>query len=115
MSAPPLPAAAGIPAALEVLELAGIDAISEAVLARSAAVEEAGRKAGAEVLAPWRSDSERSGVVSLRMPGEAPETTLARLASAEYTASIRRGWLRLSPHATTPLAAIEYLARVLGG
>ncbi len=44
MSAPPLPAAAGITAALEVLELAGIDAISEAVLARSAAVEEAGRR-----------------------------------------------------------------------
>ena len=115
MSAPPLPAAAGITAALEVLELAGIDAISEAVLARSAAVEEAGRRAGAEVLAPWRSDSERSGVVSLRMPDEPPEATLARLASAEYTASIRRGWLRLSPHATTPLATIEYLARVLGG
>ena len=68
MSAPPFPAAAGITAALEVLELAGIDAISEAILARSAAVEEAGRRAGAEVLAPWRSDSERSGVVSLRMP-----------------------------------------------
>jgi selenocysteine lyase/cysteine desulfurase len=115
MSAPPLPAAAGITAALEVLELAGIDAISEAVLARSAAVEEAGRRAGAEVLAPWNSDSERSGVVSLRMPGEAPEATQARLVSAEYTASIRRGWLRLSPHATTPLATIDYLARVLGG
>jgi selenocysteine lyase/cysteine desulfurase len=115
MSAPPLPAAAGLTAAFEVLDLAGIDAISEAVLARSAAVEEAGRRSGAEVLTPWRSDSERSGVVSLRMPGEMPEATLARLASAGYTASVRRGWLRLSPHATTPLATIEYLARVLAG
>jgi selenocysteine lyase/cysteine desulfurase len=115
MSAPPLTAAAALTPAFEVLDLAGIDVISAAVLARSAAVEEAARRAGADVLAPWRSDSERSGVVSLRMPNEAPEATLARLTSDGYTASVRRGWLRLSPHATSPLATIEYLARVLGG
>ncbi len=113
VSAPPLPAAAGIAAALEILDLVGIDMISEAVLERSAAVEESGRRAGAEVLAPWQSDSERSGIVSLRMPGEAPDATQARLAAAGYTASVRRGWLRVSPHATTPPATIEYLATVL--
>ncbi len=113
MSAPPLPAAAGINAALEILDLAGIDMISEAVLDRSAAVEESGRRAGAEVLAPWQSDGERSGIVSMRMPGEAPDATQTRLAAAGYTSSVRRGWLRLSPHATTPPATIEYLASVL--
>jgi len=59
-------------AAVEVIELAGIAAIEATVLARAAAVEEAVRRAGAEVLAPWRGPEERAGIVCFRLPGEDP-------------------------------------------
>lgn len=102
-------------AAAEVIEMAGIGAIEEAVLARAAAVEEAARRAGAEVLAPWRGPRERAGIVCFRLPGEDPAATVVRLAAAGLVVSRRSGWVRVSPHATTPLEAVERLAEALLG
>jgi selenocysteine lyase/cysteine desulfurase len=100
-------------AAVEVIETAGIDAIASVVLERAAAVEEAARRAGAEVLAPWRRPEERAGIVCFRMPGEAPAATVARLSEAGLVVSRRSGWVRVSPHATTPAEAVARLAAAL--
>jgi selenocysteine lyase/cysteine desulfurase len=102
-------------AAAEVIEMAGIDAIEAAVLARAAAVEEAARRAGAEVLAPWHGPRERAGIVCFRLPGEEPAATAARLAAAGLVVSRRSGWVRVSPHATTPPEAVRRLAEALTG
>jgi selenocysteine lyase/cysteine desulfurase len=101
-------------AAVEVIELAGMAQIEAAVLARAAAVEEVVRRAGAEVLAPWRRPEERAGIVSFRLPGEDPAATAGRLAAAGLVVSRRSGWVRVSPHATTPPEAAQRLAEALG-
>lgn len=101
-------------AAAEVIEMAGIAAIEEAVLSRATAVEETARRVGAEVLAPWRGPEERAGIVCFRLPGEDPAVTAARLAAAGLVVSRRSGWVRVSPHATTPADAVGRLAEALG-
>ncbi|MFH1329428.1 MAG: aminotransferase class V-fold PLP-dependent enzyme [Actinomycetota bacterium] len=102
-------------AAVEVIEMAGIAAIEAAVLARAAAVEEVVRRAGAEVLAPWRRPEERAGIVSFHLPGEDPAATAARLAAAGLVVSRRSGWVRVSPHASTPAEAVGRLREALDG
>ena len=102
-------------AAVEVIELAGVAAIEAAVLARAAAVEEVVRRAGAEVLAPWRRSQERAGIVSFRLPGEDPAATAARLAAAGLVVSRRSGWVRVSPHASTPPESAGMLREALHG
>ena len=102
-------------AAVEVIELAGVAAIEAAVLARTAAVEEVVRRAGAEVLAPWRRSQERAGIVSFRLPGEDPAATAARLAAAGLVVSRRSGWVRVSPHASTPPESAGMLREALDG
>ncbi len=106
-------AAASYHAALEVIELAGIDAISAAVLERSRRVEEVLRVVGATVRAPWRDETERAGIVTFQMGGEEAPSTVARLADAGFTVSDRAGWVRVAVHATTDLEAIDELGRVL--
>jgi selenocysteine lyase/cysteine desulfurase len=101
-------------AAVEVIEMAGVGALEAAVLARATAVEEAVRRAGAEVLAPWQRPAERAGIVSFRLPGEDPAVTVSRLASAGLVVSRRSGWVRVSPHASTPLEAADRLREALG-
>jgi len=102
-------------AAVEVIEMAGMAAIEAAVLARAGAVEEAVRRLGAEVLAPWQGPHERAGIVCFRLPGEGPAATVGRLAAAGLVVSRRSGWVRVSPHATTPPEVADRLAEALGG
>ncbi len=101
-------------AAIDTIELVGIDAIEAAVLERAVAVEEGLRGLGAEVVAPWRSPSERAGIVSFRMPGIDPAVTVKRLASDGFFVSGRAHTVRASVHATTPLRAIEGFLAALG-
>lgn len=89
-------------AAIEVIELAGIAAIEAVVLERVAALEEAARAAGAEVLAPWRSPAERAGIICFRLRGEEVATTARRLVDAGLVVSRRGEWVRVAPHASTP-------------
>ena len=113
MGSPAFFAAPALEAALAVIEIAGSDAIEEAVLAGSRLVEEAVRRGGAEVLDPWRHDRERSGIVSFRLPGEPVAATCARLAAAGFVVAERGSWLRASPHASSRRDAIAGLAGVL--
>jgi len=100
-------------AALEVVEIAGIEHVEAAVLERSGAVLEIARGLGAEVIAPWRSDRERAGIVTLRLAGVDAASAVTRLGEGGIVVSERNGWIRVSPHATTPLSAIERLGEAL--
>ncbi len=99
-------------AAIETIELAGIDAIERAILERSAAIEEGLRRLGFEVIAPRRIDSERAGIVSFR--SRDPHTTVKRLAAEGFFVSARARNVRVSAHATTPMSAIDAFLDILG-
>jgi len=104
---PNLPGALAAAAALEIVERQGIDTIERAVLDRSAAVADLARSLGAEMLAPWRSDAERSGIVTFRFGGVPSTTVVEALGRAGFVVSERNGWIRVSPHATTPMEVID--------
>jgi selenocysteine lyase/cysteine desulfurase len=110
---PPLFGAFALAAAIEIIEAEGMGAIHASVMANAKTIEETVRTVGGEILDPWDSDAERSGILSFRMPGEPAEATFQRLADAEVVASLRSGWVRVAPHASTDLAVTEVLAEVL--
>ena len=104
---PNLPGAVAAAAALTVVETGGIAAVEAAVLERSGAVLEIARSVGADVIAPWASDRERAGIVTFRIPGVDAVSAVAGLANSGFVVSERNGWIRVSPHATTPLDVID--------
>jgi len=104
---PNLLGAVAAAAALDVVEMGGIKEIEATVLERSGAVLDLVRSLDAEVIAPWRSDRERAGIVTFRLPGLPSAEVVESLASAGFVVSERNGWIRVSPHATTPVHVIE--------
>jgi selenocysteine lyase/cysteine desulfurase len=106
-SSPNLPGAIAAAAALRVLAAGGVDEIEAAVLARSGMMLSVLRSLDAEILAPWRSDAERAGIITFRLPGKSSAAVVSALAEAGYIVSERNGWIRVSAHATTPFAVIE--------
>ncbi len=106
-SSPNASGAVAAAAALRVCALAGIDEIEEAVLVRSGMVLEAARSLGAEVIAPWRTETERSGISTFRFPTTSSAAVVAALADDGFIVSERNGWIRVAPHATTPIPVIE--------
>lgn len=115
MGSPPITMMAGLRGAIEAVSLADPDAVEAAVIDRAQTVEEEVRRAGAELLSTWEDQSERSGIVSFRLPDEPSVETNARLVEAGFTLTERNGWLRAAPHASTdpdaPAALGEVLAR----
>ena len=99
--------------AVDVVDLAGIDVVEAAVLDRARELQETLDSIGAEVLAPWRSDKERAGVVSFRLGDEPAADTAQRLGAAGLVVGRRRDWVRLAVHATTDPAVTEALAEAL--
>lgn len=112
MGSPPFVTAGALLGALEALGRAGMDEVEAAVTARSRAVEDEARRSGAEVMAPWRSGSERSGIVSFRPRGAAAEVH-RRLAAEGFYLTERDGWLRAAPHASTDPEAPAALGEAL--
>lgn len=110
---PNLPGAVAAAAAIQVVEMGGIELIEAAVLERSSVVLDLVRSMGADVIAPWRTDRERSGIVTFRIPGLSSVEIVAALAEAGFLVSERGGWIRVSPHATTPSAVIEAFGEAL--
>ena len=106
-SSPNLPGAIAAAAALDLVEVGGIREIESAVLVRSGAVLDLVRSVGADVITPWRSDRERAGIVTFRLPGFDSASTVTALAEAGFLVSERNGWIRVAPHATTPMQVIE--------
>ena len=112
-SSPNLLGAVASAAALNVVEVGGINKIEAAVLERSAAVLDLVRSLDADVIAPWRSDRERAGIVTFRLPGLPAAEAVEALAIAGFVVSERNGWIRVSPHATTPMSVIEAFGEAL--
>ena len=101
MGSSPIVAMAGLQGSLEALRLAPGEAVEETVLDRARAIEEEILKSDGELLAPWKAPSEKSGIVSFRLPDEPSTQTMERLTDAGFILTERNGWLRASPHATT--------------
>jgi selenocysteine lyase/cysteine desulfurase len=112
-SSPNLLGAVAAAAALRLVEIGGLGDIEAAVLERSGAVLEMVRAVGGEVIEPWRSDRERAGIVTFRIPGVGSAEMVEQLGTAGFIVSERNGWIRVSPHATTPLSAIEAFGEAL--
>lgn len=110
---PPLFGAFALGAALDVVTAEGMPQIHQTVMENAKAIEDAVRSVGAEVLEPWVGDDERSGILSFRLPDEAPAVTSQRLADADVVVSLRSEWVRAAPHASTDLAVIDVLLEVL--
>lgn len=106
--------------ALEVTLEAGIDAIEDAVLARAEAFEAAVDQPGVELVQPGRKGSERSSIISFRVPGRDPARVAAALTADGFVFTHREGTdtIRVAPHATTPLTTAtdlgDSLKRALG-
>ena len=94
-------------AAFDVVDAGGMNEIEAAVLERSGAIVDLARSLGAEVITPWRSDAERAGIVTFRLAGVSATDAVESLAVAGFVVSERNGWIRVSPHATTPVRVIE--------
>ena len=112
-SSPNLPGAIAAAAALDLIAIGGISAIEAAVLARSGAVLERVRSVGADVIAPWHTDQERAGIVTFRHARLDTAATVAALGEAGFLVSERNGWIRVAPHATTPMHVVEAFGEAL--
>lgn len=116
MGSPPFLAAAALRGALEAYEAVSMEEVEAAVIARSKAVEEEALRSGAEAVSPWRSDSERSGIVGFRPRGGAAAEVHQQLTEAGFHLTERDGCLRVAPHASTrpeaPAALGEALRRL---
>jgi selenocysteine lyase/cysteine desulfurase len=110
---PPIIGAVQMAAAVSVMEMAGVDTISTIVAERVAGLEEVALRRRAEVFTPWKNPAERAGILSIRLPGEDPAGTWARLAAAGLVVSRRGPWIRLSPHATTGPESVAMLGYAL--
>jgi selenocysteine lyase/cysteine desulfurase len=113
MGAPPHFGAEAFAAAVEVIDIAGIDVIETAVRDNAHVAEDVLRVSGALVDTPWRNDAERAGIVSFRMPDEDPAVTHARLLEAGVICTRYGQAVRLAPHATTGARSFELLAEAL--
>jgi len=112
---PPIVGAMQFAAAVEVIEIAGIEAISSVIAARVAALDDVLARAGAETLAPWTNPAERAGILCFRMPGIEAARTVERLKDAGLVVSLRGRWVRLASHASTTPDVATMLADALKG
>ena len=113
MGSPPFTSVAALRGSLEALSAVSMEEVEGTVVARSRAVEEAARRAGADVVCPRRSDSERSGIVSFRPAGESSADAYRRVTDGGFDVTERDGFLRVAPHATTHEDAPRSLGEVL--
>jgi len=114
MGSPPFTGVAALRGSLEALLRAPIERVAAEVIARSKEIELEADRAGADVVRPWRGDSERSGIVSFRPRGEASTDAYRRLSDAGFSLTDRDGHLRVAPYATTLSDATASFGKVLG-
>lgn len=105
-------AAAAFGAALEVVESVGIPAIEARVSLLVDRLIDAVREHGAEVLSATAADR-RAGIVSFRLPNAGTAAVAEALHAHGVTPTVRPDSLRLSPHASTPLTAVDQVRTAL--
>jgi selenocysteine lyase/cysteine desulfurase/predicted transcriptional regulator YheO len=104
-------------AALELVEEAGVAAIEARIADRVGELEQMLRSLGGEIVS---AVERRAGILAFTLPGHPAERVGAVLTAEGIAATVRTDHVRLSPHASTPVAAIdqvrtalEYLSRPL--
>jgi selenocysteine lyase/cysteine desulfurase len=93
----------GMRASINLIREQGIDSVSSLILERRDQLEMGLSDLGFEFLSPGRHELLRSGILTARHPGRAPELLFANLEKANVSASCRKTrdygtWLRFSPH-----------------
>jgi predicted transcriptional regulator YheO len=95
---------------LELVELAGVEAIFGRVVARSDELAEVIRRVGGEVVS---AVDRRAGILAFTLPDHPPSVVGAALADAGVTATVRPEHVRLSPHASTTGETVARFAAAL--
>ncbi len=113
MGSPAFTAVGALRGSLEALRLAPMAEVAAVTIARSRAVEEQARRAGAEIVTSRLDDSERSGIISFRPAGESSVEVYRRLTAAGFVLTERHGCIRVAAHASTHVDAPSALGEVL--
>ncbi|MCE6996769.1 aminotransferase class V-fold PLP-dependent enzyme [Saccharothrix sp. S26] len=103
-------ASEALAAGLELVELAGVEAIFDRVVERSDELAEVIRAVGGEVVS---AVDRRAGILAFTLPGHPPSVVGAALADAGVTATVRPEHVRLSPHASTTGETVARFAAAL--
>ncbi|KOX31123.1 aminotransferase class V [Saccharothrix sp. NRRL B-16348] len=103
-------ASGALAAALELVEVAGVEAIGARIVERSDELVEVIRAAGGEVVSAL---DRRAGIVAFTLPDHPPSVIGAALVDAGVTATVRPEHVRLSPHASTTPDTIARFAAAL--
>ncbi len=113
MSSEPVMGAVALRAACEVIEMAGLEAVSRHISAAMDRLEEELGRSGCQLRRPWKSDEERAGILTFQVPGQASAPMVESLRERGVVLADRAGWLRASPHATTTEESVARLLEVL--
>ena len=113
MSSEPVVGAVALRAACEVIDIAGVETISRHISAAMDRLEEELGRSGCQLRRPWKSDEERAGILTFRVPGQASAPMVESLRERGVVLADRAGWLRASPHATTTGESVARLLEVL--
>ncbi|MCH2436879.1 MAG: aminotransferase class V-fold PLP-dependent enzyme [Candidatus Thalassarchaeum sp.] len=107
-------AALGLAAAVEEINEIGIEEVWRHDLALSDSVIDGAQRLGIEVASPL-SDSERSAIVSLKLPEGVSSEEIARRLQDEYSILVtsRAGLLRVSPHIDNSEGDVQSLLEAL--
>ena len=102
----------GLAASLELIRSFGLSSerslVAEQVLKRTEAVLDSLDKVGAEILTRPPQEH-RSGIVTFRLPNQAPQALRQRCLDAKIALSCRGGGLRISSHAYNNQNDLEHL------
>ncbi|WP_370939816.1 aminotransferase class V-fold PLP-dependent enzyme [Amycolatopsis sp. cg13] len=97
-------------AALELVEETGVAAIAGRIDERVGELEEVLRSFGAEIVS---ATERRAGILAFSLPDKPAEQVGAALTAAGIAATVRPEHVRLSPHASTPVAAADLVREAL--
>jgi selenocysteine lyase/cysteine desulfurase len=105
-------AAAGLEAALGLVERVTVPAIEAHIATRVDQLIDTVRSCGGELLSP-ADPGHRAGIVSFQVPGTDPADVAKALHTYEVTPSVRPTSVRLAAHASTRLAAVDRVQAAL--
>ena len=112
---PNLLGAHALSASLSLLLETGLDTVEAEIRQRlDYLMEPLRNRHGAEIITP-EAAGRRAGIVTFRLPREAPEATWKRLREGGVICALRGGGVRLSPHYYTPWTHLERALALLEG
>ncbi|WP_461121127.1 aminotransferase class V-fold PLP-dependent enzyme [Saccharothrix stipae] len=103
-------ASGALATALELVELAGVEAVQARVAARSDELADVIRAAGGEIVSAL---DRRAGILAFTLPDRSPSVVGAALVEAGVTATVRPEHVRISPHASTTDGTVARFADAL--